>query len=145
MTQSAGNISGSFVTTGGNWKGGEWGIQATSEKIIVNPGVEYTYSADISASKDMVVRIQFGETVEEIQVKAGEKKTYKKNFKAEQKVFDFIAVKKCHHKKDRHDKDVGKYCFIFVFQIRQCDPAASFLLSHISPVSFRIYSSFCPS
>ena len=45
---------------GGNWKGGEWGIQATSEKIIVNPGVEYTYSADISASKDMVVRIQFG-------------------------------------------------------------------------------------
>lgn len=92
LTQSAGNISGSFVTTGGNWKGGEWGIQATSEKIIVNPGVEYTYSADISASKDMVVRIQFGETVEEIQVKAGEKKTYKKNFKAEQKVFDFIWI-----------------------------------------------------
>ncbi len=92
LTQSEGNISGSFVTTGGNWNGGEWGIQATSEKIIVNPGVEYTYSADISATKDMVVRIQFAEAIEEIQVKAGEKKTYKKSFKADQKVFDFIWI-----------------------------------------------------
>lgn len=85
-------INGNFVTTGGNWSGGEWGIQATSEKIIVNPGVEYTYSADISAIKDMVVRIQIAGEIEEIQVKAGEKKTYKNNFRADEKTFDFIWI-----------------------------------------------------
>lgn len=92
LTQADGNISGSFVTTGGNWAGGEWCIQATSEKIIVNPGEEYTYSADITATKDMIIRIQIAGGIEEIQVKAGVKTTYKKDFKADSRAFDFIWI-----------------------------------------------------
>ncbi len=77
MSQEDGAVIGNFVTTGGGWDEAIWGITATSEKVVVEPNVTYTYSANITATKNMSIRIQVAGSDETIAVKANEPYTYK--------------------------------------------------------------------
>ena len=90
LTQKSNNIVGNFTKIGkGNSPNpaeDHWGIQTAAEEVPVTAGHEYTYSAVLTADKDMIMRIKVGYanndqiSLDTVTLKAGESYKYTTTF-----------------------------------------------------------------